>query len=62
MVKTMLSSMRQTIQHESLAGKDNEYARKMYDDMMYDNVAESITKNASFGLADEIYIELSGQR
>ena len=62
MVKMMLSSMRNTIQKTSLAGKDNEYARKMYDDMMYDNMAESITKNASLGLADQIYIELSGQR
>lgn len=62
MVKMMLSSMRSSIQHTSLAGTDNEYARKMYDDMMYDNMAESITKNASLGLADQIYIELSGQR
>ena len=62
MVKMMLSSMRNTVQKTCLAGKDNEYARKMYDDMMYDNMAESITKNASLGLADQIYIELSGQR
>lgn len=63
MVKMMLSSMRKTISHTSLAGNDeNEYARKMYEDMMYDNVAESITKNAGLGLADQIYIELSGQR
>ncbi len=62
MVKMMLSSMRNTVQKTCLAGKDNEYARKMYDDMMYDNMAESITKNASLGLADQIYIEFSGQR
>ena len=29
---------------------------------MYDNYAESLTKNSHFGLADQIYIELSGQR
>lgn len=62
MVKMMLSSMRNTIQHTSLSGENNEYARKMYDDMMYDNMAEAMTKNSSFGLADQIYIELSGQR
>lgn len=62
MVKMMLSSMRNTIQHTSLAGENNEYARKMYDDMMYDNMAEAMTKNSSFGIADQIYIELSGQR
>ena len=62
MVKMMLSSMRNTIQHTSLSGENNKYARKMYDDMMYDNMAEAMTKNSSFGLADQIYIELSGQR
>lgn len=61
MVKMMLSSMRNTIQKTSLSGENNEYARKMYDDMMYDNMAEAMTKNSSFGLADQIYIELSGQ-
>ncbi|MCR5218002.1 rod-binding protein [Treponema sp.] len=62
MVKMMLSSMRNTIKHTSLSGSDNDYARKMYDDMMYDNLAESLTKNSGFGIADQIYIELSGQR
>lgn len=62
MVKMMLSSMRNTIQHTSLSGDNNEYARKMYDDMMYDNMSEAMTKNSAFGLADQIYIELSGQR
>ncbi|MGN0728787.1 rod-binding protein [Treponema sp.] len=62
MVKIMLSSMRSTIQKSGLSGTENEYARRLYDDMMYDNMAESITKNASLGLADQIYIELSGQR
>ena len=60
-VKMMLSSMRKTVQHTSLAGSDNDYARNMYEDMMYDNVSESITKNAGLGLADQIYLELSGQ-
>ena len=45
----------------SMFGK-NDYARDMYEDMMYDNYAESLTKNSHFGLADQIYIELSGQR
>ncbi len=61
MVKSMLSSMRNTIQHTSLT-EGNDFARKMYDDMMYDNMAESLTKNSGFGLADQIYIELSGQK
>lgn len=61
MVKMMMSSMRNSITHTSLA-EGNDYARKMYDDMMYDNMAEAMTKNAGFGLADKIYLELSGQR
>ncbi len=62
LVKMMLSSARKTVQKTSLFGKENDYAREMYEDMMYDNYAESLTKNANFGLADQIYIELSGQR
>ena len=57
MVKMMLSSMRESVQHTSLS-EGNDYARKMYDDMMYDNLAESMTKNAGFGLADQIYLSL----
>ena len=49
------------VKHTSLTGSDNDYARNMYEDMMYDNVSESITKNAGLGLADQIYLELSGK-
>lgn len=61
MVKMMLSSARKTIQKSTLFG-ENDYARDMYEDMMYDNYAEALTKNSHFGLADQIYIELSGQK
>ena len=62
MVKMMLSSMRDTIHHESMFGEENEFARGMYEDMMYDNYAEALTKNSHFGLADQIYLELSSPR
>lgn len=62
LVKMMLSSMRDTIHHESMFGEENEFARGMYEDMMYDNYAEALTKTSHFGLADQIYLELSGQR
>ncbi len=62
LVKMMLSSMRDTIHHESMFGKENDFARGMYEDMMYDNYAEALTKTSHFGLADQIYLELSGQR
>ncbi|MCI5524011.1 MAG: rod-binding protein [Treponema sp.] len=59
LIKTMISSMRKTIVHSELFGSENSYARNMYEDMMYDNVAEAFTKNSHLGLADQIYIELS---
>ncbi|MBP5442110.1 MAG: rod-binding protein [Treponema sp.] len=62
MMKMMLSSMRDTIHHTSLFGKENDFARGMYEDMLYDNYAEALTKNTNFGLADQIYLELSGLR
>ena len=31
----------------------------MYEDMIYDEYTASLTKNARFGLADQIYLELS---
>lgn len=60
MMKMMLSSMRDTIHHTSLFGQENDFARGMYEDMLYDNYAEALTKNTNFGLADQIYLELSG--
>ncbi len=56
------SSARKTVMKSSLSGEGNSYARDMYEDMLYDNYAEALTKDAGFGLADQIYIELSGQK
>src|SRR5574344_552078 len=57
-VKIMLSSMRSTVQKSNLTGNDN-YASKMYEDMLYDELSVSMTKNAGFGLADQIYMEVA---
>lgn len=61
-IKMMLDSMRKTVMKSNLTGEENSYAREMYEDMMWDNYAESMTKNSSFGIADQIYLQLSGQR
>lgn len=53
-VKQMLSSMRNTVMKSS----DDDFAKKMYEDMLYDEYATSMTKNAGFGLADQIYLSL----
>ena len=58
-VKIMLSSMRNTVTKTNLSGKQNEYAQNMYEDMLYDELSTTSTKSAGFGLADQIYIQLS---
>ena len=36
----------------------NDFAGKMYEDMLYDEYAVNFTKNAGLGLADQIYLSL----
>jgi flagellar protein FlgJ len=59
-VKMMLSSMRNTISKTNLSG-GNDFAGKIYDDMMYDELSRTVTKQAGFGLADQVYLELAGK-
>jgi len=60
LVKNMLSSMRNTVEKSELS--DGGFAGEMYEDMLYDQYSTSMAKNAGFGLADQVYLELSGQR
>jgi flagellar protein FlgJ len=60
MVKTLISSMRNTVQKSGLI--DEGFAGKMYEDMLYDEYTREFTKNAHFGMAELAYLELSGQR
>ena len=53
-VKQMLSSMRKTI----MKSNENGFAQDMYEDMLFDEYATAMTKNAGFGLADQIYLSL----
>ncbi len=50
----MLSEMRKTV-HKTNEG---DFASKMYEDMLYDEYSTAMTKNAGFGLADQIYLAL----
>lgn len=54
-VKQMLSEMRKSINKS----KDSDFATKMYEDMLWDEYSEAMTKNAGFGLADQIYSQLA---
>ena len=49
-------SMRKTIMR---ANGEQSYAEQMYEDMLYDEYATAMTKNAGFGLADQMYLQLS---
>jgi flagellar protein FlgJ len=60
LVKTLVGSMRNTVQKSGLI--DEGYAGKMYEDMLYDEYARNFAKNASFGMAEMAYLELTGQR
>lgn len=53
-VKQMLSSMRKTI----MKSQESDFAQQTYEDMLYDEYATAMTKNAGFGLADQIYLSL----
>ena len=60
MVKTLISSMRSTIQKSGFI--DEGFAGKIYEDMLYDEYARDFAKNAGFGMAEMAYLELTGQR
>ena len=48
--------MRKTVMR---ANGEQSYAEQMYEDMLYDEYATAMTKNAGFGLADQMYLQLS---
>ena len=53
-VKIMVSSMRKTVYKRT----KNSFAKSMYEDMLYDEYTTALTKNAGFGIADQIYLQL----
>lgn len=61
LVKIMLSSMKNTVEKTNLSG-DSDFAGNMYEDMFYDELSRTVTKSAGFGLADQVYLQLSGSR
>ena len=59
LVKNLLSSMRSTVQKSGLI--DQGFAGQIYEDMLYDEYAKSLTMNAGFGLAKQAYLQLTGR-
>jgi flagellar protein FlgJ len=60
LVKNLLTGMRNTVQKSGLI--EEGLAGEFYEDMLWDEYAKSFTRNAGFGLADQAYLELTGQR
>lgn len=55
-VQMMLKEMRATVNKSDML--DGGYAEEVFEDMLYEERAKSMTKSAGFGLADQMYLEL----
>ena len=59
-VKTMLDSMRKTLNRESRMF-DGGMAEEFFEDMLYEQYAKRMTETARLGIADLLYQQLSPQ-
>ncbi|MDR0511941.1 MAG: rod-binding protein [Treponema sp.] len=60
LVQNLIRGMRNTIQRTNLI--DTGFAGQIYEDMLFDEYARIVTRNASFGFAEMAYRQLTGQR
>jgi flagellar protein FlgJ len=60
LVKNLLTGMRKTVEKSDLI--DTGFAGEVYEDMLWDEYAKVYSQKAGFGLAEQAYLELSGQR
>jgi flagellar protein FlgJ len=60
LIKNILDGMRKTVMKSDLV--DEGFAGKMYEDMLYDQYAEKLSKDTNFGLAEDAYLQLTGQQ
>jgi flagellar protein FlgJ len=56
-VKIMLNQMRKSVEKQGMI--HGGYAEDIFEDMLYDEYAKEMSKNAAFGLAEQIYQSLS---
>lgn len=56
-VKMMLTEMRKSVDKAGLM--DGGMAEDIFSDMLYDEYAASMSKNSGFGLADQVYLQLT---
>ena len=55
-VKQMLNSMRKTVDKSGFV--EGGMAEEIFEDMLYDEYAQKMTRVAGFGLADQVYLQL----
>jgi len=60
LVQNMINGMRNTIQRTNLI--DTGFAGQIYEDMLFEEYARILTRNAGFGFAEMAYRELAGHR
>ncbi|MCL2008328.1 MAG: rod-binding protein [Treponema sp.] len=58
LIKNLLTGMRSTIMKSNLI--ETGFAGEIYEDMLYDEYAKMMARNASLGFAEMAYRELSG--
>ncbi|KKL12837.1 hypothetical protein LCGC14_2531770 [marine sediment metagenome] len=56
-IKQMLNVMRKTVDKSGFL--DGGFAEEIFEDMLYDDYAKKMAENASFGLANLLYEQLS---
>ena len=59
-LKQMLNAMRETVPREGLL--DGGMAQDIFEDMLYDEYSKSMARNAGFGLADTVYLQLTSEQ
>jgi hypothetical protein len=59
-VKQMLDAMRKTVDKSGMT--DNGMGQDIFEDMLYDEYAKTMSKTADFGIADTMYRQLSNLR
>ena len=57
LIKNLIKSMRSTVQKTKLI--DTGFAGEVYEDMLYDEYAKALSKNANFGFAEMAYRDLT---
>ncbi len=57
-IKQMLDTMRKTVDKSGGVVSQNQ-GEKVFEDMLYDEYSKKMSKNAGFGLADNIYKQMT---